>query len=72
MTAPIAGGLRNVKYVAASPFQSVETDARVSFLVGGVEIQLSLVDVRILTHVLPNVLAEHSVALSFAPLRGVL
>ncbi|CAM4497596.1 hypothetical protein NONI108955_36145 [Nocardia ninae] len=70
MTTPIMGELRNVKYVAASPFQPVESAARMSFLVGGTEIRLSLEDARLLTQVVPNVLAEHSVSLSFEPLRG--
>ncbi|MFI6043369.1 hypothetical protein ACIA8C_17170 [Nocardia sp. NPDC051321] len=68
---PVAGGLRNVKYVPAPPFQPVESSAAVSFRIGGVEVRLSVEDARSLSHVLPNVLAEHSVALAFAPLRGV-
>ncbi|MFE9582465.1 hypothetical protein ACFYO1_42965 [Nocardia sp. NPDC006044] len=72
MSTPIVGGLRHVKYVAASPFQPVESAARMSFLVGGTEIRLTIEDARILSEVLPNVLAEHSVSLSFAPLRGLL
>ncbi|MGX1774836.1 hypothetical protein ACWIGW_22175 [Nocardia brasiliensis] len=72
MSAPVAGGLRNVKYVAATPFQTVASDARVSLLVGGTEVQLDLAAASDLLHVLPNVLAEHSVALSFEPLRGLL
>ncbi|MFI6047112.1 hypothetical protein ACIA8C_36210 [Nocardia sp. NPDC051321] len=72
MNTPILGELRNVKYVAASPFQPVESAARMSFLVGGTEIRLSLDDARLLAEATPNVLAEHSVSLSFAPLRGLL
>ncbi|WP_405159540.1 hypothetical protein OG203_24015 [Nocardia sp. NBC_01499] len=71
MSTPIIGGLRHVKYVAASPFQSVESAARMSFLVGGTEVRLSIEDARVLSEVLPNVLAEHSVSLSFEPLRGL-
>ncbi|WP_433681206.1 hypothetical protein [Nocardia sp. CA-119907] len=66
----VTGGLRNVKYVPAQRFRPVESTAGVSFLVGGVEVRLSLVDARALSEVLPNVLAEHSVALAFAPLLG--
>ncbi|WP_405161898.1 hypothetical protein OG203_37180 [Nocardia sp. NBC_01499] len=68
---PIMGELRNVKYVAASPVQPVQSAARMSFLVGRTEIRLSLDDARVLAEVLPNVLAEHSVSLSFEPLRGL-
>ncbi|MEV6563023.1 hypothetical protein AB0M22_45415 [Nocardia sp. NPDC051756] len=71
MSTPIVGGLRHVKYVAASPFQSVQAAARMSFLVGGTEVRLSIEDARVLWEVLPNVLAEHSVSLSFEPLRGL-
>ncbi|MFI7670821.1 hypothetical protein [Nocardia sp. NPDC049526] len=67
----VAGGLREVKYVPAPRFRPVESTAGVSFLVGGVEVRLSVVDARALSEVLPNVLAEHSVALAFAPLLGV-
>ncbi|WP_433599135.1 hypothetical protein ACQPXH_26165 [Nocardia sp. CA-135953] len=67
----VSGRLRNVKYVPAKRFQPVESDAAVSFLVGGAEVRLSVADARVLSHVLPNVLAEHSVALAFEPLRGV-
>ncbi|MFI9406247.1 hypothetical protein [Nocardia sp. NPDC052316] len=70
MSTPIAGELRNVKYVAASPFEPVESAARMSFLVGGTEVVLSIDDARLLSQVVPNVLAEHSVSLSFEPLRG--
>lgn len=68
---PVAGGLRNVKYVPAQRFQPIESAAGVSFLVDGTEVRLSVADARTLSHVLPNVLAEHSVALAFEPLRGV-
>ncbi|MFI6998765.1 hypothetical protein [Nocardia sp. NPDC050175] len=71
MSTPIMGELRNVKYVAASPFQPVQSAARMSFLVGRTEIRLSLDDARVLAEVLPNVLAERSVSLSFEPLRGL-
>ncbi|WP_225732248.1 MULTISPECIES: hypothetical protein [unclassified Nocardia] len=67
----VGGGLRNVKYVAASRFRPVETSALVSFLVGDNEIRLSLTDARALCEVLPNVLAEHSIALALAPLMEV-
>ncbi|WP_433756430.1 hypothetical protein [Nocardia sp. CA-135398] len=67
----VSGGLRNVKYVPAQRLQPVESAAGVSFLVGGAEVRLSVADARALSHVLPNVLAEHSVALAFEPLRGV-
>ncbi|MGY4103977.1 hypothetical protein ACW2Q0_31160 [Nocardia sp. R16R-3T] len=70
-TSPVSGGLRNVKYVPAQRFQPVESDAAVSFLVGGAEVRLSVAAARALSHVLPNVLAEHSVALAFEPLREV-
>lgn len=70
-SSPVAGGLRNVKYVPAQRFQPTESTALVSFMVGGTEVRLSMVDARALVEVLPNVLAEHSVALAFAPLTGV-
>ncbi|WP_225727189.1 MULTISPECIES: hypothetical protein [unclassified Nocardia] len=66
---PVCGDLRNVKYVAASLFRPAEADARVSFLVGGTEIRLTVTDARALSEVLPGLLAEHSVALAFAPLE---
>ncbi|WP_225724687.1 MULTISPECIES: hypothetical protein [unclassified Nocardia] len=64
----IVGVLRNVKYVAASRYQSGETAAVVSFELGGNEIRLSMPDARALSAVLPNLLAEHSVMLAIGPL----